>query len=207
MINHRDKPETNRGLKRVTLCFVRCSWNVIFASTIFGTRRKDNWPIKLRKRRDVILVDVLGREPEGESCNNVTLKVHSRCFKLYLAFSISFRSSKDLSRFRKRKRKSLYCVFTLQKRALLCRSRAVTTKKCTKKRDARAKLFLNFLLFCGHSEGFQIWYWLRKNVYSPALNASFTFQPLMNFWISFFCVSFTLLAKEKEYQLPLPEKV
>ena len=45
---------------------------------------------------------------------------------------------------------------------------------------------------------------VRKNEYSRALNASFTFQPLMSFWISFSWVSFTLLAKEKGYQLPLP---
>jgi len=46
---------------------------------------------------------------------------------------------------------------------------------------------------------------LRKNEYSRALNASYTFQPLMSFWMSFFWVSFTLQAKEKEYQLPLPQ--
>ena len=54
---------------------------------------------------------------------------------------------KTVSMFRKRKRKSLYCVFALHKRALSCRSRAVTAKKCTKKRDACAKLLLNLLLF------------------------------------------------------------
>ena len=45
--------------------------------------------------------------------------------------------------FRKRKRKSLSCVHVLQKTwnlAFLHRCRAVTAKKCTKKRDARAKL-------------------------------------------------------------------
>ena len=45
---------------------------------------------------------------------------------------------------------------------------------------------------------------VRKNEYSRAFNASYTFQPLMSFWISFSWVSFTLLAKEKGYQLPLP---
>ena len=45
---------------------------------------------------------------------------------------------------------------------------------------------------------------VRKNEYSRALNASYTFQPLMSFWISFSWVSFTLLAEEKGYQLPLP---
>ena len=46
--------------KRVTsyVCFVRCLWLFIFESTIFGTRRRDNWPIKLRKQRDVILLQV-----------------------------------------------------------------------------------------------------------------------------------------------------
>ena len=32
-----------------------CLWLFIFESTIFGTRR-DNWPIKLRKQRDLILL-------------------------------------------------------------------------------------------------------------------------------------------------------
>ena len=46
---------------------------------------------------------------------------------------------------------------------------------------------------------------LRKNEYSRALNASYTFQPLMSFSISFSWVIFTLQAKEKGNQLPLPK--
>ena len=61
---------------------------------------------------------------------------------------------KTVSKFRKRKRKSLYRVFALHNRALSCRSRAVTAKKCTKKRDARAKLLLNLLLFLRPQRGF-----------------------------------------------------
>ena len=38
---------------------------------------------------------------------------------------------KTVSKFRKRKLKSLYFVFALHKRALLCRSRPGTAKKCT----------------------------------------------------------------------------
>ena len=38
--------------------YVRCLWLFIFESTIFGTRRRDNWPIKLRKQGDVILLQV-----------------------------------------------------------------------------------------------------------------------------------------------------
>ena len=54
---------------------------------------------------------------------------------------------KTVSKFRKTKRKSLYCVFALHNRALSCRSRVVTAKKCTKKPDALAKLSLKLLLF------------------------------------------------------------
>ena len=54
------KPETHKGLKRVTLiCWLYpmlVNIHLEFADTISGTRRKDNWPIKGRKRRDVILL-------------------------------------------------------------------------------------------------------------------------------------------------------
>ena len=53
---------------------------------------------------------------------------------------------KNVLKYRKRKRKSLSCVHLLHKtwnKALSRRSRAVTAKKCTITRDARAKL-----LFC-----------------------------------------------------------
>ena len=52
-------PETHKELKRVTLICLLCPMLVFsFKSTIFGTRSKDSWPIKLRKRRDVILLHV-----------------------------------------------------------------------------------------------------------------------------------------------------
>ena len=57
---------------------------------------------------------------------------------------------KTVSKFRKRKRKSLCCVFAptnVDKRALLCRSRALTANKFTKKRDAVGKLWLGKVRF------------------------------------------------------------
>ena len=94
---------------------------------------------------------------DGDGNENVTQKVNLRCFKPYRTYSISFSSSsvgnfflqlnsKRLSKFGKRKRKSLSCVPVLDKtwnEALSRCSRATTAKKCTKKHDARAKL-----LFC-----------------------------------------------------------
>ena len=56
----------------------------------------------------------------------------SRCFKLGRAYSILFIRLKTVSKFRKRRRKSLHCLFALHKRALSCRSHAVIAKKCTK---------------------------------------------------------------------------
>ena len=58
------------------------------------------------------------------------------------------------------------------------------SRNVQKKRDPRAKLLLNLLLFWGRSEGFQIWYLELKNEYPRALNASSTFQALMSFWLS-----------------------
>ena len=61
---------------------------------------------------------------------------------------------KTVSKFRRRKRKSWSCVpvrHKTRKLAFSCRSSAVTAKKCTKKRAARAKLLfanLNQLFFC-----------------------------------------------------------
>ena len=57
------KPETHKGLKRVTLTCLFCLMLVIIhlpylERTIFGTRRRDNGPIKLRKQRDVVLLHV-----------------------------------------------------------------------------------------------------------------------------------------------------
>ena len=76
----------------------------------------------------------------------------SRYIKLYRAYVISFNSSnlgiflwigilKTVSKFRKRKTK-LLCYFPNYVKLGIF-SRGVTAKKCTKKRDARAKL-----LFC-----------------------------------------------------------
>ena len=50
------KIETHKGLKCITLICLLCPMLVIihFESTIFGKKRKDGWPIKLRKQRDVI---------------------------------------------------------------------------------------------------------------------------------------------------------
>ena len=52
-------PETHKELKRVTLiCLLYPMLVFSFKSTIFGTRSKDSSSIKLRKRRDVILLHV-----------------------------------------------------------------------------------------------------------------------------------------------------
>ena len=40
------------------VCFVRCSRILILANTIFGTRRKDNGPIKLRKQCEVFSLHI-----------------------------------------------------------------------------------------------------------------------------------------------------
>ena len=88
----------------------------VFASTIFGTRSKDNWPIKLRKRRDIILLRVLGREPDGTQATTMatatktSLKMCIQAASNLLAL-ISSRSVRleTVSKFRKRKRKSPYC--------------------------------------------------------------------------------------------------
>ena len=88
---------------------------------------------------------------------NVTYKVKSRCFKLYRAYSISFNlsnvgiflelNSKILYRSSGKEKQSRCLVFTSSTKreikAFSHRSRAVMARKCTKKRDARAKL-----LFC-----------------------------------------------------------
>ena len=91
----------------------------------------------------------------------------SRCFKLYRAYSIPFNSSnlgnffwssilKDCIEVQKEKKKVVaLCSRPGTKREIRyfhqCCSRAVTAKKCTKKRDERAKLCsanLNLLLLC-----------------------------------------------------------
>ena len=93
---------------------------------------------------------------EGDINENVTQKVKSRFLKLYRAYPISFNSSnadyffwswilKDCLKVQGKKEK----VFVLCSRpsqnvkAFSRHSRALTVKKCTEKRDTRAKL-----LFC-----------------------------------------------------------
>ena len=90
------KPETHKGLKRVTLiCWLYpmlVNIHLKFADTISGTRRKDNWPIKGRKRRDVILLH-LPLQRRRRLRKRHLKKVNARSFKLYRAFHISFSSS------------------------------------------------------------------------------------------------------------------
>ena len=86
--------------------------------------------------------------------------MNSPCFKLRRFYSISVNlsnigdiisgveSERTGSKFTKRKRKFLCCVHLLYKVGawnyeVSCRRRATTARKCTKKREARAKL-----LFC-----------------------------------------------------------
>ena len=59
-------------------------------------------------------------------------------------------SERAVSKFRKRKRTFLCCVQVLHKAGVLCRSRATTTKKCTKKMLVPSCCFANqnLLLFC-----------------------------------------------------------
>ena len=94
---------------------------------------------------------------DGDGYENLTYKVKSRCFKLYSAYSISFNlsnvgsflelNSKILYRSSGKEKESRCLVFTFSTKreikAFSHRSRAVTARKCTKKRDARAKM-----LFC-----------------------------------------------------------
>ena len=70
-------------------------------------------------------------------------------FKILAKLS-GIESQRTISEFRKRKRKSLCCVHQLHKASawnkdVSSRRPATTAKKCTKKRDARAKL-----LFCSY---------------------------------------------------------
>ena len=102
---------------------------------------------------------------DGDGYENVTLKLNLRCFKIYRAYSNSFNSwnvgkffwswiLKKLSKFRKRKRKSLSCVHVLDKtwnKVLFRYSRAATAKKCTKNLMQLHNCCLanlNLLLFC-----------------------------------------------------------
>ena len=93
---------------------------------------------------------------DGNGSENVTFKMNSR-FSIFVAFipiclkwqvyanfpGVDF--LRTALKFRGRKRDSSSLVYVLHKtckRAFSRRSRARTAKKCTKKRDARAKLFV-----------------------------------------------------------------
>ena len=109
-----------------------------------------------RRRRLDYFLSILSNN-EGDSCEDLTWKVKSLCFKLYHAYSMSFNSSnvgiffcslilKDCIKVQEKKTKSSSCVHVLPKTcnyAFSPRSRALTAKKYTKKRDARAEF-----LFC-----------------------------------------------------------
>ena len=121
--------------------------------------------ISLDQVRVYLLVGSLSNN-DGHGYENVPQKVKSCCIKLYRAYSTSFNSSnvgnlfwswnfwKTVSKCRKGERKSL-CLRSPQNvksdSAFSRRSRAVTAKKCTIKRDARADCCcfanLNLLLF------------------------------------------------------------
>ena len=80
----------------------------------------------------------------------------SRLIRKMLANFFAVEFQRTLSKLMKRKTKLLSCGPVLNKKlnvkeALSCHSRAVTAKKCTKTRDARAKLLfanLNLFPFC-----------------------------------------------------------
>ena len=57
----------------------------------------------------------LKQQNDGDGYENVTQKVNSRCLKLNSTYSISFNSSRTVSKFRKSKRKLLSCVPVLDK--------------------------------------------------------------------------------------------
>ena len=85
------------------------------------------------------------------------LQVDSHCFKLHRSYLISFnlsnvgeifwvKSERTACNFRERKLKFLCCAHVLHKAGawnweVSCRGRATTAEKCTKKREARAKMF------------------------------------------------------------------
>ena len=144
--------ETYKGLKRVTVICLPCSWIFTFPSTIFGKRRKGNRPIKLRKESDVILLHVFRRKPEIAQATTMatSTKTYVKSLSALLQTLSRLFHLVQLSKeeFRKRKRKSLYCIFALHKRAISCRTRTVSAKICN---------------FWGRSEGFLICYVLRKN--------------------------------------------
>ena len=88
-----------------------------FDCTMFTTRRKDNWLIKLRK--DVAYFTPRSREGTWGELKQQRwrqlqirhLKVYSRCFKLYRAYFISFSSSKDCIVVQEKKKKVAVLCF------------------------------------------------------------------------------------------------
>ena len=123
------------------------------ASSLFKWRSRC---CRHRRRRLDYILWILSNN-EGDSCEDLTWKVKSLCFKLYRAYSMSFNSSnvgiffcrlilKDCIKVQEKKRKSSSCVHVLPKTcnyAFSPRSRTLTAKTYTKKRDARAEF-----LFC-----------------------------------------------------------
>ena len=129
---------------------------------------RDGWDCKRCEAKWSCSIETLGSwsNSKGDGYENVTWKVNSRCFKVYRTYSISFSSSnvgklfwnwvlEGLNQSSGKEKESLCLVSTSAKKRenweVWRYSRAVTAKKCTKKRDARAKLFfanLNLLLFC-----------------------------------------------------------
>ena len=99
------------------------------------------------------------RSEDGDGSENVAEKVNSRSFNLFGDYSKTLTLSKVnppkswIPKKKERKREEISSLVYFRskkwKQAFSRRSRAVTAKKCTKKRDARAKLFwlLNLLLF------------------------------------------------------------
>ena len=142
---------------------------------------KDNWPIKIRKRRDVNLLNVLGREPAGAQAKTMATATKTSFKTCIPSRQVRLKS---VSKFRKRKRQSLYCVFALHNRALSCRSpRAATTKKCTKSLMLVQSCFSdNKGRCCSLTTRFANMV-LSKNENWRALNASYTLQPLKSFWL------------------------
>ena len=74
-------------------------------------------------------------------------------------------------------------------------SRAATAKKCRKKRDARAKLLLNLLLFWGRCEGFQIWY-SEKRIFTSIERELQVIDPLS---VSLSACTYTLLPLDETH--------
>ena len=126
-------------------------------SQITWRKLKQQWRRRLRKRKK--------NWKKIQKIQKKIQKLNLRCFQLYRAYSNSFNSwnvgkffwswiVKKLSKFRKRKRKSLSCVHVLDKtwnKVLFRYSRAATAKKCTKNLMQLHNCCLanlNLLLFC-----------------------------------------------------------